>query len=143
MQDALFPFTDFGQLINHTAADRTLGASAGAGGALDVSVLVEDDAGVRKTAIGAVGEGVERRFAPSAAPGRRQLEDDTASAANLAAARIDAAEMCRAVDIPCTVEDEAAVRSAAVRAAGKGVEHFFDCVSARSTRGCRMRERKR
>jgi len=75
--------------------------SAGVGCAQQVSTRVEYELACRFCAISAVAEAMENGFAPSADRGR-ELKDGSVSVLIL-----DAAKFCRAVEIACTVENDA------------------------------------
>ena len=141
MQDGLRPGAALAQLVDDTAADRAREAAACACGAENVAALVEDDAGIRKPAVAAILKSIEGRLAPAAARVGRQLENDAATAADLTAARIVAAEVRRTIRITRRVENEAAIWAATIHTIGKRVEHLFGRVHFRDPDRLQTRRR--
>jgi hypothetical protein len=86
---------------------------------------VEYELACRFRAISAVAEAMENGFAPSADRGR-EFKDGSVSVLIL-----DAAKFCRAVEIACTVENDASHWEVSIAATGKNMQQGFCPASGR------------
>ena len=126
------PIGGWGKLENYaTTGTEATGVASGVGGAIDVSLGVENHGTFRRASVGSAGEAVEHSFRPATSGSWRHPIDVSAYAARRSAVP------SRAVKIAGSVEDDSGEGIRTVAYASEGVEHGFGPAAAGVWRQCK------